>query len=86
MSSGTPFPWKSLFLLLPLSILISGYNLYFSNQDIQIPLVMWLNDPSLFPGDPFVATLGGYSSLLWPSWPPSAEPSPGRLSSSPASS
>ncbi|MEQ8820002.1 MAG: DUF6798 domain-containing protein [Sumerlaeia bacterium] len=66
MSSGTPFPWKSLFLLLPLSILISGYNLYFSNQDIQIPLILWLNDPSLFPGDPFAATLGGYSSLLWP--------------------
>jgi hypothetical protein len=37
-----------------------------SNQELQIPVVKHIVDPALFPGDPFVATLGHFASALWP--------------------
>lgn len=47
------------------SVLLTGYRVYFHNQALQIPLVRLLNDPSLYPNDPFAATLPYYASSLW---------------------
>ncbi len=47
------------------SILISGYVVYSSNQSLQLALVNLLNNPSLYPNDPFGATLPYYASMLW---------------------
>jgi hypothetical protein len=35
------------------------------NQEMQVPLVQMLNDPALFPGDPFMATMPYYPSMVW---------------------
>jgi hypothetical protein len=47
------------------SLLVTGYAVYTQNQPLQIPLVYLLNNPSLYPNDPFVATLPRYASTLW---------------------
>ena len=52
--------------LLISTFLINRYYIYYANQSLQIPLVNLLNDPSLYPNDPFAATLPNYSSQLWP--------------------
>ncbi|MBE9125751.1 MULTISPECIES: DUF6798 domain-containing protein [unclassified Coleofasciculus] len=44
---------------------MSSYKIYHENQAIQLPLVHWLNNPSLYSNDPFAATLRYYSSMLW---------------------
>ncbi len=48
-----------------MSVLVTGYRVYFHNQALQIPLVRLLNDPALYPHDPFAATLPYYASMLW---------------------
>lgn len=62
-----PLTWV-LFLA---SLLVTGMGAMCDNQAIQVPLVRWLNDPSLYPGDPFVAALASYPSALWHfvAWP-----------------
>ncbi|HBE18381.1 MAG TPA: hypothetical protein DDW51_12390 [Cyanobacteria bacterium UBA11367] len=52
--------------LLISTFLINRYYIYYANQSLQIPLINLLNDPSLYPKDPFAATLPNYSSQLWP--------------------
>jgi hypothetical protein len=47
------------------SILIGGYGVYVQNHALQIPLVYYINDPSLYPDDPFAATLRYYASPVW---------------------
>lgn len=47
------------------SVLVTGYRVYFHNQALQIPLIRLLKDPTLYPGDPFAATLPYYASTLW---------------------
>ena len=47
------------------SVVISGLGVYVENHAVQVPLVRWLNDPSLYPGDPFVVALARYPSALW---------------------
>jgi hypothetical protein len=47
------------------SILITGYAVYIENQALQIPLVHWINNPSLYPHDLFTETLRYYASPLW---------------------
>lgn len=47
------------------SIFITGYAVYIENQALQIPLVHWINNPSLYPHDPFAETLRYYASPLW---------------------
>ncbi|MEW5861846.1 MAG: DUF6798 domain-containing protein [Cyanobacteriota bacterium] len=47
------------------SLLQTGYAVYVQNQALQIPLIHFLNNPSLYPNDPFGATLPYYSSTLW---------------------
>jgi hypothetical protein len=42
-----------------------GYSFGHHNHAIQLPLVRHRQDPSLFPGDAFVATLDGYASVFW---------------------
>ncbi len=56
----------TLLALLISTFLINKYYIYYANQSLQIPLVNLLNDTSLYPNDPFVATLPNYSSQLWP--------------------
>ena len=53
------------FILLSSSVLLTGYRVYYENQCLQIPLVFSLNNPSLYPNDPFAATLPYYASMLW---------------------
>lgn len=48
-----------------LSLFVSGYDVFVNNHDLQIPLLKIINDPTLYPGDPFVQTLGRYASYLW---------------------
>lgn len=57
------FMWAVVFAAI--SVLVTGYRVYFHNQALQIPLVRLLNDPSLYPRDPFAATLPYYASMLW---------------------
>jgi len=52
-------------ILLLSSLLISGYQLYSNNHAMQIPYVFWLQDPSLFPGDPLVSTFPKYIGPIW---------------------
>jgi hypothetical protein len=47
------------------SILVGGYWVYVQNHALQIPLVHYINDPSLYPDDPFAATLRYYASPVW---------------------
>jgi len=57
--------WVGAAALFFLSWISGGYQFYAGNHALQIPLVESLVDPSLFPGDPFAATLRGYSAPLW---------------------
>jgi hypothetical protein len=47
------------------SLRVLGVALYASNNEQQLPLVQAANDASLYPGDPFVASLQHYASLFW---------------------
>jgi hypothetical protein len=67
--SATPLP-RAVFLVVKAvgflaSLGVLGFALYGSNNELQLPLIQFANDPSLYPGDPFVATLSHYASLLW---------------------
>jgi len=53
------------FMFFAASLLITGYRVYFHNQALQIPLIHLLNDPTLYPRDPFAATLPYYASFTW---------------------
>lgn len=55
----------ALFCFCLLSIFNSGYHIFRYNQSLQIPLVYYLNNPELYPNDPFAATLPYYASILW---------------------
>lgn len=52
-------------ILFVASLLVSGYGVYVGNHPLQIPLVQFINNPALFPNDPFAATLPYYASTLW---------------------
>lgn len=47
------------------SILITGYHVYTGNQVLIFPLVFSINDPNLYPNDPFVSTLIHYAAPIW---------------------
>lgn len=53
------------FIIVVASLLQTGYSIHYGNQAFQIPLVYWLTNASLYPNDPFVATLPYYASMLW---------------------
>lgn len=53
-------------LLFTTSLLAYGYRMDGNNQAVQLALVKWLNDPSLYPNDPYAVSLGYYGSSLWP--------------------
>lgn len=57
--------WPHAVVLFIASVLFTGYRVYFHNQSLQIPLIYLLNDRSLYPNDPFAATLPYYASLVW---------------------
>jgi hypothetical protein len=52
--------------LLVASLLQTGYAVYIGNHALQLPLVYLLNDPSLYPHDPFVVALRSYATWFWP--------------------
>jgi hypothetical protein len=56
----------STWVLFVASLLNTGYDAAGENHAIQIPLVNWLKDPSLYPHDPFMTVLARYPSALWP--------------------
>jgi uncharacterized protein DUF6798 len=43
-----------------------GFLVANENQELQVPLILLLNDPRLYPGDRFVATMPYYASAVWP--------------------
>jgi len=47
------------------SLVSTGIDVGIGNHELQIPLVLELNDGSLYPHDPFVETLGSYPAPLW---------------------
>lgn len=47
------------------SVVLTGYRIYFHNQALQIPLVRLLDGSASYPNDPFAATLPYYASTLW---------------------
>jgi len=53
------------FLFFCLSLLFSGYHFYKGNHAVQLTLVELLNDPTLYPDDPFAAVLPYYATHLW---------------------
>ncbi len=57
--------WPAAGLLFVSAVLFAGYRVYFHNQALQLPLVHLINDRSLYPNDPFAATLPYYASVLW---------------------
>lgn len=57
--------WAAGAALLAASWAINGYQVYHSNQAIQLPLVAHLAHPALFRGDAFVHTLSGYAAPIW---------------------
>jgi hypothetical protein len=49
-----------------ISLLITGYrHIYGSNHAYQLVLVQKLNDPTLYPNDPFADTVYHYASAFW---------------------
>jgi hypothetical protein len=49
-----------------ISLLITGYqHIYGSNHAYQLVLVQKLNDPTLYPSDPFADTVYHYASVFW---------------------
>ncbi|MGB6423467.1 MAG: DUF6798 domain-containing protein [Anaerolineales bacterium] len=68
--SSTLGQWKYSFWLQGLilfltSLLISGYQVYSANHAVQIPFIQWINNPSLFPNDPFVSTYIHYIAPIY---------------------
>jgi len=63
---GKPWgAWAAGAALFALSLLAGGYRVYAGHQSMQLPLVEWVADPSLFPHDPFAATLSRYGAPVW---------------------
>lgn len=55
-----------LFILTPLSILITGYGIFLENHAMQLPLVYMTNSPGkYFAGDPFAQSLPKYGAPVW---------------------
>jgi len=57
--------WLQGLILFLTSLIISGYQIYSGNHAVQIPLIQSINDPTLFPNDPFVSTLVHYIGPIW---------------------
>ena len=47
------------------SLIFTGYQVYSDNHAVQIPFIQWINNPSLFPNDPFVSTFIHYIGPIW---------------------
>ena len=47
------------------SLIFTGYQIYSDNHAVQIPFIQWINNPSLFPNDPFVSTFVHYIGPVW---------------------
>jgi len=47
------------------SLIFTGYQIYSDNHAVQIPFIQWINNPSLFPNDPFVSTFVHYIGPIW---------------------
>ncbi len=52
-------------LLLASTVVVRSYFYYFGTHSLQFPFIQVLQDPSLYPGDPFAATLSTYCSWYW---------------------
>lgn len=57
--------WLQGLIIFLSSVFITGYQVYSDNHAVQIPFVQWINDPSLFPNDPFVSTFVHYIGPVW---------------------
>jgi hypothetical protein len=44
---------------------VTGCDVFVENHAIQIPLVRWLNDRTLYPHDPYIEALSHYPTPLW---------------------
>lgn len=52
-------------MLFFVSIISTGYHIFYGHQTLELPIVYLFNNPSLYPKDPFAATLPYYASPLW---------------------
>ena len=57
--------WFWILALTLLSVVKTGYCVFYDNHATQLPLVYQLQDPSLFPGDPFLGAMEGYMGWVW---------------------
>lgn len=59
------FPAFLALAMLPFSVLATGYAVYYSNHEIQMPVIFFLNNPDLYPQDPLREVLPLYSAFFW---------------------
>lgn len=52
-------------VLASVSVAIDGFRWGLGNNALQAPILQRAVDPTLFPGDPFIATLDKYTSAVW---------------------
>jgi len=69
-AARSPRPWTGVWTVLACAGLAAvlypySYGLH-NNHSLQIALVNLLHDPTLYPGDPFMATMDGYATFFWP--------------------
>ncbi len=57
--------WLQGLIIFLSSVFFTGYQVYSDNHAVQLPFVQWINNPSLFPNDPFVSTFVHYIGPVW---------------------
>lgn len=56
---------SSIFLASLVSVIYQGFNYGANNNAIQVPILQHAANPTLYPNDPFIATLDHYFSVFW---------------------
>ena len=57
--------WLQGLIIFLSSVFFTGYQVYSDNHAVQIPFIQWINNPSLFPNDPFISTLIHYIAPIY---------------------
>ena len=64
-SRGLQDRWLWILALTGLSVVKTGYYVFYDNHATQLPLVFQLQEPRLFPADPFLGAMQGYMGWIW---------------------
>jgi hypothetical protein len=65
ISWSRPERWIWIVALTALSVVKTGYYVFYDNHATQLPLVYQLQNPQLFPQDPFLGAMQGYMGWVW---------------------